>query len=92
MEREALGILYGLGTFHHYCFACEIYVITDHKPLVVMVGKEWQHFHNTCSAQFYMGSPCILYGICILHKPDSELFIGYHATIRKRTKIGRYDA
>ena len=36
IEREALGILHGLEKFHHYCFAREVLVITDHKPLVAM--------------------------------------------------------
>ena len=35
-EREALGILHGLKKFHHYCFAREVLIITDHKPLVAM--------------------------------------------------------
>ena len=40
MEREALGILHGLETYHHYCFAREVYVITDHKPLVSIFKKD----------------------------------------------------
>ena len=31
-RRKALGILHGLEKFYHYCFAKEVYVITDHKP------------------------------------------------------------
>ena len=34
---EALGILHGLEKSQHYCFAN---VITDHKPLVMMVNKD----------------------------------------------------
>ena len=33
VEREALSILHGLKKFHHYCFAREVLVITNHKPL-----------------------------------------------------------
>ena len=36
----ALGILYGLERFYHFYFAEEIYIITDHKPLVAMVSKD----------------------------------------------------
>ena len=36
IEREALGILHGLKKFHHYCFAREVLIITDHKPLVAI--------------------------------------------------------
>ena len=40
IEREALGILYGLEKFHHYCFKREVSIITDHKPLVVIFKKD----------------------------------------------------
>ena len=40
IEREALGILHGLEKFHHYCFAREVYIITDHKPLVSIFKKD----------------------------------------------------
>ena len=40
IEREALGILHGLGKFHCYCFAREFYIITNHKPLVSIFKKD----------------------------------------------------
>ena len=40
IEREALGILHGLKKFHHYCFAREVHIITDHKPLVAIFKKD----------------------------------------------------
>ena len=40
IEREALGILYGLEKFHHYCFAREMSIIADHKPLVTIFKKD----------------------------------------------------
>ena len=39
IEREALGILYGLKKFHHYCFAREVSKITDYKSLVAVFKK-----------------------------------------------------
>ena len=39
IEREALGILHGLKKFHHYCFAREVLMITDYKPLVAIFNK-----------------------------------------------------
>ena len=39
IERDALGILHGLERFHHYCFAGEVLIITDHKPLVAIFKK-----------------------------------------------------
>ena len=40
IEREALGILHRLKKFHHYCFAREVLIITDHKPLVAIFKKD----------------------------------------------------
>ena len=40
IERETPGILHGLKKFHHYCFVREVYVITDHKPLVSIFKKD----------------------------------------------------
>ena len=40
IEREVLGILHGLEKFHHYCFARNVNVITNHKPLVAIFKKD----------------------------------------------------
>ena len=40
IEQEALGILHRIKKFDHYCFALDIYVITDHISLVAMVNKD----------------------------------------------------
>ena len=40
IERDVLGILHGLKKFHHYCFVREVYVITNHKPLVSIFKKD----------------------------------------------------
>ena len=42
-EREALGILHGVEKFCHYCFAREVSIITDHKPLVAIFKNMLQH-------------------------------------------------
>ena len=39
IEREALAILHGLQNFHHYCFAREVHIITNHKPSVAILKK-----------------------------------------------------
>ena len=39
-EREALGILHGLERFCHYCFAREVSIISNHKPLVAIFIKD----------------------------------------------------
>ena len=40
IERETLGIIYRLEKFHHYCFARQVNIITDHKPLVAILNKD----------------------------------------------------
>ena len=37
---EALGILHGLETFHHYCFPSKVSEITDHKLPVAIFKKD----------------------------------------------------
>ena len=45
IERQALRILHGLENFHHYCFAHEVHVITDHKQLVAIMDVEMLSQH-----------------------------------------------
>ena len=40
IKREALGILHGLKTFHHYCFTREVSMITDYKCLIAIFKKD----------------------------------------------------
>ena len=40
IEIEAIDILYVLKKFHHYCFARELSIITDHTPLVAIFKKD----------------------------------------------------
>ena len=40
IEREALGILYSLEKFQHYCFLREVSIITDHKPFIAIFIKD----------------------------------------------------
>ena len=72
IERQALGTLHGLEKFHHYCFACEVHVITDHEPLVAIMGRDVATLSH-CS-QFIV-LPIHQYSICILYKPGPELLI-----------------
>ena len=72
IEREALGILHGLEKFHHYYFARELLIITDHKPLVAIFKKDVETLLQHIQ--------CILlkthqYRVRIIHKPGSEIFI-----------------
>lgn len=37
-EREALALVWGCEKFYHYLYGKSFYLITDHKPLVVIFG------------------------------------------------------
>ncbi|PIK48832.1 hypothetical protein BSL78_14290 [Apostichopus japonicus] len=39
IEKEMLAVSYGLKKFHHYTYGRQVYVITDHKPLVSIIKK-----------------------------------------------------
>ena len=72
IEREALCILHGLEKCHHYCFARDVLIITDHKPLVTIFKKD--------VATLSQHIQCILlkihqYRIQIIYKPGPEIFI-----------------
>ena len=72
IEWEALGILHGPEKFHHYCFAKEVCVITDHKSLVTIISKGVA----TCSQHLWH---IILhshqYRVFILYKTSPDLYI-----------------
>ena len=70
-EWEALGILHGLEKFHHYCSAKEVYIITDHKPLVVMVSKDVATLPQQLQCIMLHIHP---YSVCILYKPGPMLY------------------
>ena len=40
IEKEMLAVTYGLEKFHHYTFGRQVFVVTDHKPLVSISNKQ----------------------------------------------------
>ena len=40
IEWEVHRILHGLEKFHHYCFAKDVCVLNDYKPLVAIISKD----------------------------------------------------
>ena len=72
IEREALGILYGIEKVHHYCFAREVSIITDHKPLVTIFKKDsavFSHRLQQILLRLYQ------YRVRIIYQPGPDLFI-----------------
>ena len=70
IKREALDILHGLKKFHHYSFAREVSIITDHKPLVAIFKKA------TLSQRIqYIFLWIYQYWVRIIYKPGPDFFI-----------------
>ena len=40
LETQVSGVSHGVETFHHYCFARGVCLITDHKSLVAIISKD----------------------------------------------------
>ena len=72
IEREVLAILHGLEKFYHYCFAREVLIITDHKPLVAILKKKCG---NTIIVHTMHSSKNHQYRVQIIYKPGLEIFI-----------------
>lgn len=40
LERESLSIMFGLNKFHKYLYGRDFEIVTDHKPLLGLLGEE----------------------------------------------------
>ena len=74
IESEALGILHGLEKFHHYCFAREVLIITNHNPLVAIFKKDVATLLQ-CIQHILL--KIHQYRVQIMYKPGPEIFIAY---------------
>ena len=72
IEREALGILYSLEKFYHYCFARAVSIITDHKPLITIFKKDVATLSERPQQILLRIHQ---YMVRILYKPGRDLFI-----------------
>ena len=72
IEREALRNLHVLVKFYHYSFACEVHIITDHKSLVSIMGKDVAIL-SQCLQHIILHIH--QYRVHIIYKPGPEIFI-----------------
>ena len=72
IEQEVLGILHGLEKFHHYCFAREVLIITDHKLLVAIFKKDVSMLSQCIQCIFLKIHQ---YSVQIIYKSGPKIFI-----------------
>ena len=84
IECEGLRILPGLDKFNH-CFAREVYVITNHKPLVAILSKDVSTLSEVTYVTFWVTYAVNLENIVPTHCPTTVatycLQVGQHVLI-----------
>ena len=73
IESEALHILHDLKRFHHYCFAREVSIITDHKPILAIFKKDVATLLQRKQQIFLRIHQ---FRVKILFKPGLDVFLG----------------
>ena len=72
IERELLGVEFGVEHFKHFTFGNEVHMITDHKPLVSLLKKSLV----ACSSRLSMLMLKIVdFPLKVLYQPRRKMVI-----------------
>lgn len=70
IEKEMLAAVYGLEKFHHYTYAREVEVITDHKPLEAIAKKALSKAPRRLQNMLLRAKN---YNYVIIYKPGTQI-------------------
>ena len=72
IEREALAIVYGIHKFHTYLFGKPFVVVTDHKPLLMILNKPLKSAPPRLQRLLIKIQD---YDFLLVHRPGSQMII-----------------
>ena len=72
IERELLGVVFGVLHFKHFTFGNEVNIISDHKPLVSLLKKSLA----SCSSIFSrLILKIVVYPLKVMYQPGRKMVI-----------------
>ena len=72
IERELLGVVFGVQHFKHFTFGNEVHMITDHKPLVSLLKKSLVTFSSRLSRLMLK---IVDFPLKVLYQPGRKMVI-----------------
>ncbi|XP_026288932.1 uncharacterized protein LOC113213921 [Frankliniella occidentalis] len=73
LDREALAIIFGVSKFHQYVFGRSFQILTDHKPLLPLLGAEAQIPEHLSPRMIRWALKLSAYDYVLLHRPGSKM-------------------
>ena len=72
IDKEGLGIIFGVKKFHQYLFGREFTILTDHKPLLGLFGKTSVIPYNASPRVQRWSLSLSAYDYDLVHKPGVD--------------------